>query len=99
MSERWTIERVLELVEGDHEFVEQLYVYGICERRSDGFSPDEAETARLAHVLVRDLEVNWPGVEIILRLRGEILDTHRQVADLLDLMRQTKVGRTSDTND
>jgi hypothetical protein len=90
VTELWSIERVLELVEGDRELIEQLYVSGLCERRSEGFLPNEVEVVRVARVLARDLDVNWPGVEIILHLRDELVATQRQVADLLELVRRAK---------
>ncbi len=90
MTERWTLERVLELVEGDRELVEQLWEIGVCERSAEGFSAREVELVRVAHVLVRELDVNWPGVEIILRLRSELIDTRRQIAELLELVQKAR---------
>ena len=90
MSELWRIEQVLELVEGDVDLIEQLYASGICKKRVEGFLPEEVEAARVAYTLVRELEVNWPGVEIILRLRQELLETRRQVADLLETARRAR---------
>lgn len=92
MSELWRLEKVLELVDGDTELIDQLFELGICERRPEGFLPEEVESARIAHVLVRELDVNWPGVEIILRLRGELIAMQRQVADLLELVRRSRHG-------
>ncbi len=90
MTERWTLERVLDLVEGDRELVEQLWEIGVCERSDEGFSAREVELVRVAHVLVRELDVNWPGVEIILRLRSELIDTRRQIAELLELVQKAR---------
>ena len=90
MIEYWRIERVLELVQGDRELIEALLDAGFCERRDEGFAPNEVEAARLAHVLVHDLDVNWPGVEIILRLRSELVATRQQLADFVELWRQAR---------
>ncbi len=90
MSERWTLERVLDLVEGDRELVEQLWELGVCERREEGFSVEEVELVRVARVLVRELDVNWPGVDIILRMRSELIETRRQVAELLELVQKAR---------
>jgi hypothetical protein len=90
MSDLWELERVLALLDGDREIVDELAARGICAPRSEGFTLTEVETARVARVLIRELEVNWPGAEIILRLRGELLATHRQVADLLELLRSAR---------
>jgi len=86
-GERFTLERALAVIEGDTELLEQLVILGLCERRDDGFSVEEVELMRVARVLVRELEVNWPGVEIILHMRDELLATQRQVAELLELLR------------
>ena len=86
-GERFTVERALAVIEGDAELIEQLVALGLCERRDDGFSVEEVELMRVARVLVRELDVNWPGVEVILRMRDELLATQRQVAELLDLLR------------
>ncbi len=92
MSERWTLERVLDLVEGDRELVEQLWELGVCERRDEGFSVEEVELVRVARVLVRELDVNWPGVDIILRMRAELIETRRQIAELLELVQKAREG-------
>jgi hypothetical protein len=96
MSELWTVERVLELIEGDREILDQLFDSGICERRPEGLSEEEVDTARVARVLVRELEVNWPGVEIVLRLRAELMATQRRVAELLEAVRQARTHSPGD---
>jgi hypothetical protein len=41
------------------------------------------ERARVAHNLVQELDVNLPGVSIILRMREEIADLRHQMAEVL----------------
>lgn len=77
--------RLLTLLEDDREILEHLIETGVLER-AEAYDVTQAELARVARTLVRDLEVNWAGVEIILRLRGEILDTRRQVTELLGFL-------------
>lgn len=86
-DERFTLERALAVIEGDTELLDQLVVLGLCERRDEGFSVAEVELMRVARVLVRELEVNWPGVEIILRMREELMATQRQMVELIELVR------------
>lgn len=86
-DERFTLERALAVIEGDTELLDQLVVLGLCERRDEGFSVAEVELMRVARVLVRELEVNWPGVEIILRMREELMATQQQMAELIELVR------------
>ena len=48
-----------------------------------GYSERMLERARVAHNLVQDLDVNLPGVSIILRMREEIADLRHQMAEVL----------------
>ena len=79
---RIDLAHLLALIEDDREVVERLMECGLLEQR-EAYDAAQAELARVARTLVRELDVNWAGVEIILRLRGELLDTRRQVAELL----------------
>jgi hypothetical protein len=82
---------LLELCEGDERFLRECIDAGILSARDE--LPDEEISAVLvARNLLRDLDVNWPGVEIILRLRAELLETHHQVAELLRLLRLSREG-------
>lgn len=80
---------VLDVLENDSETLQLLYDHGILRRDAAGFARQEVEMARVARTLLRELEVNWEGTEIILRLRTELLATRRQMAQLLELMRQS----------
>ena len=87
MSRFVDVERLLELLEDDREFLDEMREQGLLDPQKREFSLEEAERVRVTRTLVRELHVNWPGVEIILRMRTEILDTHAQIADLLDRLR------------
>jgi hypothetical protein len=78
------LEALLEILEGDRELLDELRRAGILESDHPGLT--EADDARVARVLVRELDVNWPGVEIILRMRREIVEMHRQTEELLRLV-------------
>jgi MerR family transcriptional regulator/heat shock protein HspR len=49
-------------------------------------SADEAERIRLACVLTRELEVNLPGVEVIVHMRESMLAIQRQFSEILDAL-------------
>lgn len=55
---------------------------------ADSFAGEEVEWALIARTLLGELEVNPPGVEIILRLRSENLAIRRQVAELIRQLRE-----------
>ncbi|MAQ14632.1 MAG: hypothetical protein CMN30_07530 [Sandaracinus sp.] len=82
MSERrLTLAELLEVLGGDESFLD--------EAREAGLHHDEptydvvyCERVRVARTLVRDLDVNWPGVEVVLRLREELVMSRRHVRRL-----------------
>ena len=51
------------------------------------------ERARVAQNLVRDLEVNLPGVAVIVRLREEMVGLRRRLEELLTQVGQKSHGR------
>jgi MerR family transcriptional regulator/heat shock protein HspR len=61
-------------------------------------STEDAEKVRLAMVLTGELEVNLPGVEVIMHMRDSMLAMHRQFAEILsalvdELRRQVVEGK------
>jgi hypothetical protein len=91
MSVRITRRVVLYLLHNDARLFEQL-----CEAemlpRADDFEPQHAELARVVGTLVHDLDVNWSGVEVVLRLRSELIETQQQIRGLLALLGE-RAGR------
>lgn len=87
MSRRVTRTEVLALVGGDEDLLRLLCSEGLLPQRTP-YHLEDLESARLVHTLMHELDVNLAGVEIILRMRGELLDVRRQVSDLLELLRQ-----------
>ena len=85
--------QVLQALHGDEDLLGRLDELGLVERRAEGYLPEEVERALVSYTLVRELGINWEGVEVILRLREELLATHRQVARLLGLL--TELGPAS----
>lgn len=86
MTQRWDMQRVLALLDNDEELLSyarraQLFTY-----HPEGISEEDVETLRVLRVLVRELEVNWAGAEVALRLRDELLATQRQLHELLAIL-------------
>ena len=78
---RFTYQHLLELVDGDHEFIIRLVEEGLIERRDDITSVD-VDAVLLARTLWRNLEVDWPGIEIIVRLTAQLNAARRRVQEL-----------------
>ena len=53
------------------------------------FTPDDVEKLRLAKVLMEEMDVNRPGVEVILHMRQNMIEMRRQFDTILaDLAKQ-----------
>lgn len=49
-------------------------------------SSDDADKARLACLLLNELEVNFPGAEVILHMRDEMIAMRRQFGKILETL-------------
>ena len=78
---RLTYQHLLELVDGDDELIVRLVEEGIIER-GDDVVPVDVDGVLLARTLWRDLEVEWPGIEIILRLTAQLAAARRRIQEL-----------------
>jgi hypothetical protein len=83
MSQSDDLERLLALLGGDRDLLEQLRQAGFLPREPARLSPEHAELARVAHTLVHELEVNWAGVEVALHLRGRLIALEAQMSELV----------------
>ncbi len=81
-SPRFTYQGLLELVEGDHELIARLVEEGLIERRGDDRAMVDVDRVLLVRTLWRELEIDWPGVEVILRLRDELQAARARIAEL-----------------
>ena len=84
----YTRKQVVELLEIDEGFLVTLEREEIVARDAPAgaggdFSDVMLERARVAQNLVRDLDVNIPGVAVIVRMREEVSDLRRHVEKLL----------------
>ena len=78
---RFTYQHLLELVEGDHELIVHLVDEGLIERHDDLVTAD-LDHVLLARTLWRDLDVDWPGIEVALRLATELRAARRRIEEL-----------------
>jgi MerR family transcriptional regulator/heat shock protein HspR len=88
MTTFYTRKQVIELLEIDEGFLVSLEREEIVTRDAPTDSPSEfsdemLERARVARTLVRDLDVNLPGVAVIVRLREEVSSLRRHLEQLL----------------
>lgn len=79
---RFTYQHLLALVEGDHELITQLIEEGEIECRDADVAIVDVDRVLIARTLVRELEIDWSGVELILRLVGELAAARRRIAEL-----------------
>jgi hypothetical protein len=84
MTRTWAA--LCELLGDDRELVDVLVAHGILPEPCDTVEDEQVEAALVARTLLRELEVNAPGVEIIVRLRAELIATRRQVGEILRLL-------------
>jgi hypothetical protein len=76
------------LLADDEQLYTQLCASGLLPAEDAALQPEHLETARVVRTLVQELEINWPGVEVIVRMRAQLVATQRQVAELAELVRQ-----------
>jgi MerR family transcriptional regulator/heat shock protein HspR len=87
-KEFWTVTEVVELFRVERRFLEELEEEEVlcptCQAREKLFSAAELEKLRLAKLLMEDMGVNIPGVDVILRMRQNLIDMRRQFDAILE---------------
>jgi len=89
-KEYWTITEVMELFEIEEDFLSDLededIICPVCrnDRPEKLFSSVEVERLRVAKILFHEMGVNLPGVDVILRMRQNMLEMRRQFDDILE---------------
>jgi hypothetical protein len=97
-TSRLRLVRVIAELGTDAEFVESLVraeiIYVEHDPRGEVLiSPADAERLRLVMLLIRDLEVNLPGAEVILHMRESMLAMQQQVEEILNAVAEEIRGR------
>lgn len=79
---RLTYQRLVELVGGDDELILRLVEEGYLERRDHDRVLVDVDRVLLARTLWRELEIDWPGIEVILRLSEDLAEARARIAEL-----------------
>jgi MerR family transcriptional regulator, heat shock protein HspR len=102
----WTVTEIIRFFQVDEHFISQLEKEQIVcstssEKSSDRlFSDDEIEKLRLAKILTEEMDVNLPGVDVILHMRQNMFDMRKQFDDILKdmaLHMRDMIKKTSNT--
>jgi len=93
MTRRIVRATILSVLEGDEDLYEQLLQQGLVPHDESTLGPSHVELARVTQTLVRELDLNWAGVEVVLRLRSELHETRSQVRELLRLLEHEQKKR------
>jgi MerR family transcriptional regulator/heat shock protein HspR len=93
-KEFWTITEVVELLEVEESFLleleEEEVICPVCSEEPPKklFRTSDLERLRLAKALVEDMGVNLAGVEVILRMRQNMVQMRRQFDAILEDLAQ-----------
>lgn len=93
-EEFWTITEVVELLEIEESFLLELeeedVICPVCrdEPPKKLFTSSDLERLRLAKTLVEDMGINLAGVEVILRMRQNMVEMRRQFDAILEDLAQ-----------
>ena len=93
-KEFWTISEVVQLLEIEEGFLVELeeeeVVCPVCREEPPKklFTSNDLERLRLAKALVEDMGVNLAGVEVILRMRENMVEMRRQFDAILEDLAQ-----------
>jgi MerR family transcriptional regulator/heat shock protein HspR len=89
-KELWTVTEVLEFFQVEEGLLKDLEEEEIiCPACNEGlptrlFDMHELEKLRIAKVLVEEMDVNLSGVEVILRMRQNMIDMRSQFDAILE---------------
>ncbi|HEY0481792.1 MAG TPA: hypothetical protein VGD37_29945 [Kofleriaceae bacterium] len=81
MTARFTYRHLTELVGGDDELIAWLVDEGVIEVGDDARALVDVDSVLAARTL-RELDVDWSGIALILRLRRELAEARHQIARL-----------------
>ena len=89
-KEFWSIAEIIEIFNVDQNFIENLEKENIiCKVRTEKtpekrFSLNDMEKLRLAKILMHEMDVNIPGIEVILQMRQSMIDMRKQLDAILE---------------
>ena len=89
-KEYWTISEVVEIFEMDEGTIsyleEEAIVCPECfkEQPTKRFNEVDLDKLRLVKLLMEEMDVNLPGVEVILRMRENMIQMRKQFDDILE---------------
>lgn len=91
-KEYWTVAEALEVFHVEERFLFELEDEEIiCPRCEDSdrklLSFEEMEKVHIAKILSEEMGVNLSGVQVILHMRGQMLDMRRQFDAILEDLR------------
>lgn len=96
-KEYWTVSEVIEIFHMDENIIsyleEEEIVCPECfdDQPTKRFSVFDLDKLRLVKILMEDMDVNLPGVEVILRMRQNMIQMRQQFDEILeDLVIQLK---------
>lgn len=82
MSTRYTYQHLVQLVDGDAELITRLVDEGFIQSAGDDRALVDIDHVLVARTLWRDLDVEWPGIEIVLRLCDDLARARRRITEL-----------------
>jgi len=86
----WTTTEIIEQFQVDERFINVLekgeIVCSTCRENDPAkkYRAEEVEKLRLAKVLMEEMEVNVPGVEVVLHMRQKMIEMRRQFDAILE---------------
>lgn len=91
----WTLKEVIEALHIDEKLITSLEREDVITLATDEAGREkllpyrEIDKVRVARILMEDMDINLPGVEVILRMRQNMIDMRRQFDEILeDLARE-----------
>ena len=88
--EFWKLTEVIERFQISTNFIDELeeeeIICPACRGDSEEkvISSGDLEKLRLARILFEEMDVNMPGIEVILQMRQNMLDMRKQFDDILE---------------
>ena len=91
-KEFWSVAEIIEIFNVDQNFIENLekenIICKVCTEKTPEkrFSLNDMEKLRLAKILMHEMDVNIPGIEVILQMRQSMIDMRKQLDAILEDM-------------